>query len=152
MATPTNQVKGTEIILDTLIDGLRVSDLILNEKCVLALQAIGPRVIPTLSAAANKAASSAHRRRILDATELIEDMGQLEEPVGRHVWKALLDALRVNNKRLNDKAIEAFSCLPVEAVFELISEATFERRRKGYSERLTLAAMRLGHRDRPLPR
>jgi|GEM_PF-4576932 hypothetical protein len=113
---------------------------------ILGLRAIGPSIIPTLTAAANEAAGSAHRRRIVDAIELIEDMGQLEEHAGKHIWRALLDALRVNNERLNAKAIDAFSCLPVEAMFELMSEALYERRRTGYSARLTQAARRLGHR------
>jgi hypothetical protein len=63
-------MNGAEIILDALIDGLRLSDLTLNDKCVVALRAIGPCIIPTLTAAANEAASSAHRRRIVDAIEL----------------------------------------------------------------------------------
>ena len=146
MTTQTEQMNGAGFIVDALIDGLRLSDLTLNDKCVRALRAIGPRVIPTLSDAANEAANSAHRRRIVDAIELIEDLGQLEEHAGKHIWRALLDALRVHNERLNAKAIEALSCLPVEAMFELISEATYERRRSGYSARLTQAAMRLGHR------
>ena len=146
MTTQTEQMNDASIIVDALIDGLRLSDLTLTDKCLLALRAIGPRVIPTLSAAANEVAGSAHRRRIVDAIELIEDLGQLDEHAGGHIWRALLDALRVHNKRLNAKAIDALSCLPVEAMFELISEATAERHRGGYSARLTQAAMRLGHR------
>ena len=146
MNTQTEHMNGAGVIVDTLIDGLRLSDLTLTDKCVRALRAVGPRVIPTLSAAANEAAGSAHRRRIIDAIELIEDLGQLEENAGSLIWKALLDALRVHNEQLNAKAIDALSCLPIEAMFELISEATYERRRSGYSARLTQAAMRLGHR------
>jgi len=139
-------MNGAEIIVDALIDGLRLSDLALNDKCVLALRATGPRILPVLSVAANDATSAAHRRRIIDAIEQIEDMGQLDEHIGKCVWRALLDALRVHNEQLNGKAIEAFSCFPVNAAYDLTWEATYERRRKGYAARLTQAAMRLAHR------
>lgn len=149
MTTPTEQLHTNDAgtVLDALIDGLRVTDARLNEHCELALQAIGPQVIPALTAATNSVTQPAHRRRLLAAIELVEDAGASSPQVGGYVWRALLDALRVKEVELNAKAIRAFCCLPAgKTAFELLSLATYERCRKGYSQRLRLASMLVGQR------
>ena len=148
MSSPTTVTNDAEIVLDALIDGLRITDRLLNEACGRALHALGPRVTTALSTAAQDARRPSHRRRIIAIIEMIEDLGQLDAHVGNCVWKALIQALRVHNEQLNDKAIEAFSCLPPEAVFELLTEATYRRNSPGFSARLRRAASALGLRRR----
>lgn len=144
MTTPTEALHNAETVLNALIDGLRVNDRQLNEHCELALRAIGQRVIPALTVAANAATKSAHRRRLLAAIELVEDSDAQPSDIGRCVWRALSEGLRVSDDHLNAKAIAAFGCFPPNAVFELLSQATYARHRKGYSQRLQVAAMRVG--------
>ena len=148
MTTLTNQKSDAETVLDALIDGLRVTDIQLNERCELALQAIGQRALPSLTAATNTATRPAHRRRLLAAIELIEDSDAQPSDATQCIWRALLDALRVSDDQLNAKAVAAIGRCHPSAVFELISLATYHRRNKGYSQRLQVAAMRVGRQER----
>jgi len=147
MTTQLQEPNMVSCSVAALIDALRLSDITLCDRCTEALVAIGPRVVPTLNASLNEAKSIAHRRRILDAIELIEDTATLDQPgrdTGRAVWRALLNCLRVSNEQLNEKATEAISHFPQEIVHELVAKATYERRSRGYANRLMAAASRLG--------
>ena len=149
MNTQLQQINPASLSVAAFIDALRLTDTTLCDKCTDALIAIGPRVVPTLNAAINEARNTAHRRRIMDVIELIEDTASQNQTVSdsaRAIWRALLDCLRISNEQLNEKATEALSYMPAEMVFELVSEATYERRRPGYSNRLMQAASRLGRR------
>ena len=137
--------------LDALIDGLRVSDLTLHDNCIRALCAFGPRVAPVLDAAANATTSAKHRRRIRDTIERIEDTVEASPDVGRRVWVALLDCLRVSNSQLNHKAMEAISLFSDSLVIELVAQATYHRRKRAYAQRLMHAASRLGLGRRRVP-
>ncbi len=144
MITQTLDLNFLSESVDALIDGLRISDVSLTDKCMKGLCAVGPRVVPVLAAALQAANTAPHRRRIADAIDLIEDTGQSECQTARPVFLALLDCLRISDEPLNAKATEAISMLPAPMVQGVMEKATLHRRKKGYSQRLKIAASRLG--------
>jgi hypothetical protein len=135
------RLDGALIVIDALIDGLRIDDQKLNGKCLAALRSVGGRVVPHLRAAAyDRATRASHRRRLLNAAEMIEGFPASDTQAGKHIVDFLLDALRVQNAKLNDKAVAAFGCLPGEVVDHLITEAVCVYKKTGYCARLLTAA------------
>lgn len=131
MKTKTPDLNILSASVDALIDGLRISDLSLCDHCMRALSAIGPRVVPLLNFALNNADTSSHRRRLVDAVELVEDTGQESSESGQLVWNALLECLRVDDEQLNEKATEAISLMPGPMIHDIFTQATYHRRKKG---------------------
>ena len=131
-------------VFDALIDGLRISNQKLNDKCLAALRSIGKRVVPNLqAAAADQATQDPHRRRLLVAIEMIENGLHFDGRVGFHVIEALFESLRVHNSELNCKAIQAIKCLPAGLINRLITEAVCNYKKPGFCVRLLSAAEQL---------
>lgn len=141
---PTNsQPTGrAQIVLDVLLEGLRITNRNLNEMCRLALLSIGGRAVFRLQAAANDLRTRAtHRQRLKEILERIENSPEMDAGVGQHIMNALLDSLRIKNKRLNDKAIAAFGSLHGSSIGTLITQAILNHKRAaGYCARLLKAA------------
>ena len=132
-------------VIHALIDGLRISDQNLNDKCLTALRSVGGRVVPFLRAVVNEQSTKApHRRRLINAIELIKRGDAIDACVSVHVVAALFEALRVHNKRLNSKAMAAIQRFPGSLVNRLITEAVCNRNKTGYCVRLLAAAEQLG--------
>ena len=144
MHTPS---KGSDAVtvIHALIDGLRISDQNLNDKCLTALRSVGGRVVPFLRAVANEQSTKVpHRRRLINAIELIKRADAIDACVSVHVVAALFEALRVHNKRLNSKAMAAIQHFPGSLVNHLIAEAVCNRKKTGYCVRLLAVAEQLG--------
>ena len=127
-------------VIYTLIDGLRITDQKLNDKCLAALNSIGGRTKSRMRVVLDQAKPDSHRQRLADAIELIGDCQPVNTKAATYIVDALFDALRVYNVRLNEKAVEALSCLPGELANELIAEAFRQHKKNGYCSRLLRAA------------
>ena len=143
MHTPS-KANDAVTVIDALIDGLRISDRSLNDKCLAALRSVGGRVVPLLQAVANdQSTRTPHRRRLINAIELIKCSDTVDVCISVHVTAALFEALRVHNKRLNSKAMAAIQRFPGGLVNHLITEAVCNRKKTGYCVRLLAAAEQL---------
>lgn len=145
--THTRQIDGALVVIDALIDGLRIDDQELNGKCLAALRSVGGRAVPRLRAVVHdRATRASHRRRLIGAIAAIDDFLAIDAQAGKHIVDFLLEALRVHNVKLNDKAVAAFGCLPGEPVNRLIMEAVCNRKKTGYCARLLRAVDKVGGR------
>jgi hypothetical protein len=143
-----NHAPGTtdaKMVVDALIDGLRLSRPALNDKCSRALRALGGQVIRLLLDVANDHSTRpAHRRRLQATSGTIEDSQPIDDQAGLLIMAALLEALRIDNPQLNGKAVSAISSLPVGVVNCLIAEAACNRKQPGYCVRLLQTAAQFG--------
>jgi hypothetical protein len=136
------RISQNTAVVDVLIEGLRISKKTLNEKCKLALLFFGPRSALRLRAVAdNPRTSAAHRRRLEDVLMERERPDVIDVGARRCLLDALLESLRVTNKRLNKKAIAAFGTQPPSSLGILIEEAVLNQEEAvGYCARLLRAA------------
>ena len=122
--TNAQQPGDPTVVIDALIDGLRISKKELNEKCKLALLSLGGRVAFQVQAVAyDPVTQSAHRRRLEELLKVITDTERIAAGAVTHLIEALLYALRVDDRRLNERAIAAFGALPVGLIDTLIAAA-----------------------------
>lgn len=143
MLQPNSQSNGGAAgVIDVLVEGLRISEKTLNEKCRRALLCFGGRAALRVQAVSiDPNTSAAHRRRLEEVLGVISDSEQISTGAGTSLQDALLDALRVTNKRLNEKAIAAFAALPWRTIDMLIAEAVSNHEKAaGYCARLLKAA------------
>ena len=135
-------VLQTTVMVDALIEGLRNGRKTLNDKCKLALHSFGRRAVFRLKAVANDPnMSAAHRRRLEEVLAVMSDSEHMAANAAMYIVDALLDALRVTDKQLNEKAIEAFAAAPWRTIDLLIDEAVANQRKSaGYCARLLMAA------------
>jgi hypothetical protein len=140
--TNSQQPGDPTVVIDALIEGLRNSKKTLNEKCKRALLSLGRRAVPGMQAAANDPdTSTAHRRRVEQVLGMISDSEDMAAKASMYVANALLDALRVDNMQLNEKAIAAFAVLPWRTIDLLIATAIdSDRSSPRYCARLLKAA------------
>jgi hypothetical protein len=134
-----------KMVVDALIDGLRLSRPTLNDQCSRALHALGGQVIPILLNVANDHSTRpAHRRRLQATIGTIEDSQPIDAQAGLLIMAALLEFLRIDNPQLNGKAMSAIATLPLGLVNCLIGEAACNRKQPGYCVRLLQAAGQFG--------
>lgn len=147
MSASGEEENGVVAVMEAVIDGLRVADKRLNDKCNLALRAVGDRVIPWLAGVANdESTGSGHRLRLLAAIDQIEVYRGTNGKVGALVLAALLAGLRVSNAELNRKVTNALPYLGSDIVNRLITETIVNRNKTGYCLRLLKAAEQTGQR------
>lgn len=140
--TNAQQPGDPTVVIDALIDGLRISKKDLNEKCKLALLSLGGRAAFRVQVVAyDPVTQSAHRRRLEDVLKVITGRERIAAGAVTHLMEALLYALRVEDKQLNERAIAAFGALPVRLIDILISEAVLHQwKAASYCARLLKAA------------
>lgn len=147
MPTIANEKHGGFVVAQALIDGLRITDVQLNQKCRQALRSIGSCVIPWLVASVNdQSIGETHRQRLLATLDGIDESEGMNSRVGAHALEALLAALRVSNTVLNRKAGEALAFVGPDIIDRLISEAVANYGKRGYCLRLLRAAEQTGQR------
>lgn len=74
----SQQNHGPQIVVDALVDGLRISNKGLNEKCKRALISIGRRAAQHLRrAVSTQRMGPNHRRRTEEVIELIDDSKEI---------------------------------------------------------------------------
>lgn len=141
MQDTSPQVHDEQTVIDVLLDGLRISDPTLNDKCLAAIVSIGERIVSHLLAAANDRSTRApHHARLVAAAELVRDSPVIDARAGELILEAMFDALRVHNEKLNAKAIAAIGCMPSGFVNCLITEAVCKHKSRGHCARLLRAA------------
>lgn len=135
-------------IFAALIDGLRIKDKSLNEKCSSALLATGKGAVPYLTRAADdRRTKAAHRQRLCATIARIEKNEQPDKGEVECLMEALRDGLRVFNVRVNTLATDALRHLGEDSVDHLIARAIIVWKRPGYCERPLLAAEQIGKPD-----
>ncbi len=133
------------VVVEALMEGLRPTDDVLNEKCNRALFSIGELAIQWLVEVANNNRTSApHRERLLSIVSQIQQSGRAGTNIDGSILEALLDALRVSAVSLNRKATMAFCRLRPASVNCLILEAFEKFKQPGYCVRLLKAAEQVG--------
>jgi hypothetical protein len=138
----SQRISQNTVVVDALIEGLRISTKTLNQKCKLALLFFGRRAGLRLRAVADDPdTSAAHRRRLEEVLVERERSSVINVGARRCLLDALLESLRVTNKRLNKKAIAAFGTQPPSSFGVLVEEATLNQDEDvGYCGRLLRAA------------
>ncbi|MCE9552874.1 MAG: hypothetical protein K8T91_05800 [Planctomycetes bacterium] len=136
------------ITLEALIDGLRVARPPLNQKCTLAIRALGNRVIPWLTIVADdKGIGLGHRQRLLAIIDQIEEADdEISDGVAGLILDALLAALRVSDPELNHKATRAIICSVPDSVDLFSREALAHVKQTNYCLNLLRAAELTGQR------
>ena len=146
MAAPTQDPNNTAyMIMDALVDGLRLKDEQLQQNAVLALTVIGRKALPFLEEKAKcKKTKPVHRERLLRVAQWLETFGSKPGNEGRTVVNYLIDALRVGNKSLNQKAADALCGLSADVVDRLVPVAFLNWKKAGYCVRLLGVIERIG--------
>lgn len=128
-----------------MIDGLQLTDLQLKEKCLAAIIAWGPKIVPKLLEVADKPTTGRLlQQELLHAKDLI---GRRLCTSGINaadlIVEAILEALRPDFEHLNEKALAAANWLPVSLFERLINMATKNQIQPKYCARLLRAADQL---------
>ena len=139
----TSDPAGAMACIDVLIDGLRVSDRRHNEFSSAAIRELGPLLLPGLrSTASEPKIGKAHKRR-LDAAILSAETAAID-PIATSpnlVIDAIMDALRVNDKNLHQKALRAIQLsFPPRFIGRIITTASINGANRDYCARLLFAA------------
>jgi hypothetical protein len=128
------------LIVDALVEGLRVNSAKLNWRCGRALCALGKPLIPYLmDVIEDERTPAAHRRQLRRLTSEISCARPVDGKRGVLITEALLEAIRVSDPELNAKAIEAIRHFPT-VVDRLIVEAACNRKAPDYCAKLLHAA------------
>jgi hypothetical protein len=124
MTTEQTSCTAPDAIIDALLEGLRLADRSLNEKCFAALGDIGRPAIPAVMRILEYGRNlGPHRNRLLGVIRHIQTGMQSAAGVSQSVLCALLDAVRSDDPRLYNKLRVAFHYLHPEVTNRLILEA-----------------------------
>ena len=145
MDSVTPSIEVDDVLLAVLIVGLQITDQQLNEKCLAAIVAWGPKIVPKLLEVADKPTTGRLLRR---------DLLHAKDQIGRRlctsgvsaaalIVEAILEALRPDFENLNEKALAAAHWLPVSLFDRLINMATKNQNQPKYCARLLRAADQL---------
>lgn len=146
MTSQETLTEAVRLVVDALIDGLRVADPRLQDRSRQALCAIGSGVLPRLNEIAGERRTTArHRARL---RELIDRIPPIEAPAANAsqlIVIALIEGLRPSDARLTGKVMAALRELPAAIVSPLVTAVAATRRSPGYCLRLLRALQELGH-------
>ena len=133
-------------IVDALIDGFRITDPQLHDRCRPALCAIGGRVLPRLNEVAEDPSTTAwHRSRLRKIIDRIPPQEGLAANVAQLITKALVDGLRPLDDRLHDKVMTALRQLSPSIATNLLAAAAGKQVAPEHCCRLLRAVEQLGH-------
>ena len=140
-----NGSRANELILAALVDGLRIKNRQLNEKCCHALASMGRDAIKHIRTVENdRATQPLYRQRLSAVAALIENTNACDLPRASTVQAALIEAIQVNNPTLNRKALTAIRTFPPAIVDEIVLHAQMHLKNSGSCTRLLSAVEQLG--------
>ena len=140
-----NGSRANELILAALVDGLRIKNRQLNEKCCHALASMGRDAIKHIRTVENdRATQPLYRQRLSAVAALIENTNACDLPRASTVQAALIEAIRVYNPTLNRKALTAIRTFPCQIAEKLVKHAFLHQKQFGSCTRLLSAVEQLG--------
>ena len=141
----TEGPRAIELTLAALIDGLRIKNPQLNDLCSHALASMGRNVIEHIrTVSRDRTTKLPHRQRLSAVINSIEHTNATGLPGFKTVTPALIEAIRVNNPKLNRKVVMAMRRFPPTIAYELVDHAFMNFKKPGCCTRLLLAVEQLG--------
>jgi hypothetical protein len=146
LTTDQTHCTAADAIIDALLEGLRLADRSLNDKCTAALADIGKPAFPALMRILEHGQNrEPHRNRLLAVARRISNGTRSGVGVAQNIVVALLDAVRSDNPLLVEKVRAAFRVLHPQIANRLILEAVCCRNKVRYCLRLLDLVGELDH-------